>query len=287
MTTKTLCLLGVLFLAIGSTFAQSAKKPYIVFVSGDHEYSSEETFPIIAKELETKYGFRTTVLKSSPDENAEENIPGLEALEKADVAVFFLRWRRLPAEQLRHIENYLKSGKPIVAFRTTTHAFNYPKGHELEKWNAFAVDYLGGPPGWGNGHTHYGHLSSTDISLVPEARQHPILTGVPSTFHVASWLYLVRPKYPPADAEVLLMGKSVNPNKPDAIENPVAWTWKNKVGAKVFVTTLGHPFDFKEAAMQRLVINGIHWAAGKKVPKKWAGKMTMDVNYHGIRPTKK
>ena len=75
MTTKTLCLLGVLFLAIGSTFAQSAKKPYIVFVSGDHEYSSEETFPIIAKELETKYGFRTTVLKSSPDENAEENIP--------------------------------------------------------------------------------------------------------------------------------------------------------------------------------------------------------------------
>ena len=116
MTTKTLCLLGVLFLAIGSTFAQSAKKPYLVFVSGDHEYSSEETFPIIAKELETKYGFRTTVLKSSPDENAEENIPGLEALEKADVAVFFLRWRRLPAEQLRHIENYLKSGKPIVAF---------------------------------------------------------------------------------------------------------------------------------------------------------------------------
>jgi hypothetical protein len=55
----------------------------------------------------------------------------------------------------------------------------------------------------------------------------------------------------------------------------------------VFVTTLGHPFDFKEEAMQRFVINGIHWAAGKKVPKKWAGKMTIDVNYHGIRPTKK
>lgn len=285
MTRKLLC--AFLLLCSATAFAQATKKPHIVFVSGDHEYSSEETFPIIAKELEVKYGCKTTVLKSSPDENAEENIPGLEALEKADVAVFFLRWRRLPAEQLRHIENYLKSGKPIVAFRTTTHAFNYPKGHELEKWNAFAVDYLGGPPGWGNGHTHYGHLSSTDVALVPDAKQHPILTGVPRTFHVASWLYLVRPKYPPADANVLLTGKSVNPNKPDAIENPVAWTWKNKAGAKVFVTTLGHPFDFKEEAMQRLVINGIHWAAGKKVPKKWAGKMTIDVNYHGIRPTKK
>lgn len=287
MTTKTLSMICLLLLAANSIFAQTAKRPHIVFVSGDHEYSSEETFPIIAKELESKYGFKATVLKSSPDENAEENIPGLEKLAEADVAVFFLRWRRLPAEQLQHIEAYLKSGKPIVAFRTTTHAFNYPKGHELEKWNAFAVDYLGGPPGWGNGHTHYGHLSSTDVSMVAAAKQHPILTGVPNTFHVASWLYLVRPKYPPADAEVLLMGKSVNPNKPDAIENPVAWTWKNKAGAKVFVTTLGHPFDFKEEAMQRLVINGIHWAAGKKVPKKWAGKMTIEVNYHGIRPMKK
>ncbi len=280
-------LFAILLLSSLSVFAQSSKKPHIVFVSGDHEYSSEETFPIIAKELESKYGFTATVLKSSPDENAEENIPGLEKLAEADVAVLFLRWRRLPVEQLRHIEAYLKSGKPIVAFRTTTHAFNYPKGHELEKWNAFAVDYLGGPPGWGNGHTHYGHLSSTDVSMIAAAKQHPILTGIPATFHVASWLYLVRPKYPPADAQVLLMGKAVSPNKPDAIENPVAWTWKNKAGAKVFVTTLGHPFDFKEEAMQRLVINGIHWAAGKKVPKKWAGKMTIDVNYHGIRPTKK
>lgn len=280
-------LLALLLLVPMSLFAQSAKKPHIVFVSGDHEYSSEETFPILAKELETKYGFRTTVVKSYPDENAEENIPGLEALDKADVAVFFLRWRRLPAEQLRHIENYLKSGKPIVAFRTTTHAFNYPKGHELEKWNAFAVDYLGGPPGWGNGHYHYGHKSSTDVAIIKEAAKHPILTGVPATFHVASWLYHVKPNYPPADAQILLMGKAVNPDRNDAIENPVAWTWKNKAGAKVFMTTLGHPFDFKEEAMQRLVINGIHWAARKPVPKKWAGKMDINVNYHGIRPTKK
>ena len=282
-------LVSILLLSSFAVVAQSSKKPHIIFVSGDHEYSSEETFPIIAKELETKYGFKATVLKSSPDENSEENIPGLEALAKADVAVFFLRWRRLPAEQLQHIENYLKSGKPIFAFRTTTHSFNYPKGHPLEKWNAFAPEYIGGPPGWGNGHYHFGHTSTTDVSVIAEAAKHPILTGVPANFHVASWLYHVKPNYPPADAEILLMGKSVKPEiRPDrpAVDNPVAWTWKNKAGAKVFVTTLGHPFDFKEEAMQRLVINGIHWAAGKKVPKKWAGKMNIDVKYHGIRPTK-
>ena len=74
-----------------------AKKPLIVFVTGDHEYSGEATLPIVAKELEKNYGFRTIVLKAFPDHNAEENIPGLEALKEADIAVFFLRWRRLPA----------------------------------------------------------------------------------------------------------------------------------------------------------------------------------------------
>ena len=259
------------------------KPPHIVFVTGDHEYSSEATMPLIAAELEKHYGMQTTVLKSYPDENAEENIPGLEALDKADAAVFFLRWRRLPAAQLEHIRKYLDAGKPVVAFRTTTHAFNYPKGHELEKWNRFAVDYLGAPPGWGNGHYHYGHKSSTDVSINPTAAGDPILTGVDRSFHVRSWLYHVAPNYPPADAKRLLIGKAVDPDRKDAIENPVAWTWKNKAGGKVMATTLGHPEDFQVEAVQRFVINSIHWAASKPAPKKWAGKISVNVIYHGIR----
>jgi type 1 glutamine amidotransferase len=261
------------------------RKPHVVFVTGDHEYSSEATMPIIAAALERSYGLRATVLKSSPDENGETDIPGLEALADADLAVLFLRWRQLPKEQLAHLEKYLNAGKPVVAFRTTTHAFNYPKGHPLELWNAFAAAYLGGPPGWGNGHTHYGHTSSTDVSVIPAAADHPILKGVEPNFHVTSWLYHVRPDYPPADATLLLMGKSVNPEKKNAVENPVAWTWQNKAGGKVFMTTLGHPADFKVESMQRLTINGIHWALGRNVPDKWAGRLDIDVPYHGIRKT--
>lgn len=288
---KRSLLLGLFFivaalLSLALVAGASQKRPHIVFVSGDHEYSSEETFPILAAELEKRYGMQATVLKSFPDENAEENLPGLEALDKADVAVFFLRWRRLPAEQLEHIHKYLDAGKPVVAFRTTTHAFNYPKGHPLEKWNSFAVDYLGGPPGWGNGHTHYGHKSSTDVAVIPAAAGDPILTGVDKSFHVRSWLYHVVPNYPPTDAKQLLMGKSVDTERKNAVENPVAWTWKNKAGGKVFVTTLGHPEDFQVESVQRLVVNGIHWAAGKSAPKKWVGKMNFDVKYHGIRSTK-
>ncbi|MGH9799938.1 MAG: ThuA domain-containing protein, partial [Blastocatellia bacterium] len=154
--------------------ATEPKRPRIIFVSGDHEYGSEDTFPIVAAELEKNYGMQATVLKSSPDENAEENIPGLEALGTADVAILFLRWRRLPADQIEHIRKYLNSGRPVMAFRTTTHSFNYPKGHPMEVWNSFAPDYIGGPPGWGNGHIHYGHKSSTDVRVNPLAEGDPI-----------------------------------------------------------------------------------------------------------------
>jgi type 1 glutamine amidotransferase len=278
-------LIGIFVMITSSVYCQdkngSAKKPYIVFVTGDHEYSSEATLPKIATELEKNYGFRTKVLKAYPDQNAEENIPGLEALAEADVAVFFLRWRRLPAEQVKYIEDYLKSKKPIVGFRTTTHAFNYPKGHPLEKWNAFAEMVFNAPPGWGGkaNHTHYGHKSTTDVSIIPAAAGNPILTGVSNNFHASSWLYKVLPDYPAKESTWLLMGHPINPDKADATDNPVAWTGVNSYGARFFITTLGHPEDFDVEPFQRLVINAIHWAAGKPVPKKWAGKIEMNVPY--------
>lgn len=262
-----------------------AKKPLVVFVAGDHEYSGEQTLPLLAAELEKNYGIRTKVLKSFPDQNAEKNIPGLELLAEADLAVFFLRWRQLPTDQLAHIDNYLKSGKPIMGFRTSTHAFNFPKGHESEKWNAFAELAFGAPPGWGGkaNHTHYGHESSTDVSIIPAAANNPILTGVAPSFHVPSWLYKVQPDYPAKGSTWLLMGKAVNPNNPKAIENPVAWTWQNSFGGKVFLTTLGHPEDFQVEAFQRLLVNAIHWELGKKIPKKWKGKIDIQVPYRGIK----
>jgi type 1 glutamine amidotransferase len=284
--TKHLLFLGILIHLIGFGCSQSiarpdTKKPLIVFVTGDHEYSGEATLPLIAAELEKNYGFRTKVLKAFPDHNSEENIPGLEALKEADVAVFFLRWRRLPAEQVQFIEDYLKTGKPVIGFRTTTHAFNYPKGHPLEKWNAFGEFAFNAPPGWGGkaNHTHYGHESSTDVTIIPEAAKNPILNGVENNFHARSWLYKVSPDYPVKGSTPLLMGHSVNPNTPDAIDNPVAWTGQNSYGGKLFITTLGHPEDFGLEPFQHLVINAIHWAAGKPIPKKWAGKITVNVPY--------
>lgn len=281
---KTAFLLKILLLCtvINCSFAQVQNKPLVVFVTGDHEYGGEETLPLIAAELEKNYGFNTKVLKASPNQNAEKNIPSLEILAQADLAIFFLRWRQLPPEQLEFIDKYLKSGKPVMGFRTSTHAFNFPKGHESVKWNAFGEFALNAPPGWGKaGHTHYGHKSTTDVSVIEAAKKHPILKGISPNFHVSSWLYRVLPDYPTKGSEWLLMGKAVNPDK-EAIENPVAWTGTNSFGAKIFTTTLGHPEDFQVEDFQHLIINAIHWELGKKVPNKWKGKIDIKVPYRGI-----
>ncbi len=279
---KSIPALMVACLLTGIAFADS-QRPHVVFVTGDHEYSSELTMPILAKALQERYGMKTTVLYARPNEQSEKNIPGLEALDTADLAVFFLRWRQLPDDQLAHIRKYLDSGKPAVGFRTTSHSFNFPKGHPNEKWNGFAEETFGAPPGWGaSGHTHYGHTSSTDVFINPLESTNPILTGVDQEFHVRSWLYHVVPKYPPADAKRLLIGRSVNPEH-KAVPNPVAWTYHTKAGGRAFFTTLGHPEDFQVSSVQRLAINGIHWALGKPVPTDWPGDLLFNIKYgeHG------
>ncbi len=271
------------FIALLGFNLQAQQKPYVVFVAGDHEYSGEVTMPIFAQALEKDYGFTTKVLSAFPNQNSEKNIPNLAELAKADMVVFFLRWRQLPDSQLVHIENYLKSGKPVLGFRTSTHAFNFPKGHPQEQWNDFGEFALNAPPGWRRkgDHHHYGHNSTTQVYAAKNAINNQLLKGVNPNFNVPSWLYHVLPSYPTKGSTWLLMGKAINPDH-EAIDNPVAWYGINSFGAKVFTTTLGHPEDLQQKDLQKLIINAIHWGVGKKIPKKLKEKLPINIPYRGI-----
>ena len=121
----------------------------------------------------------------------------------------------------------MDSGKPIVGFRTSTHAFLYPEGSPHDELNdGFGRDVFGQK--W---ITHHGHTSTTAVSK-PEAGAHPILRGV-DDFPAESWLYHVEPLNGPAS--ILLMGRSVNTEKKDLtkypITQPVAWTREVKGAA--------------------------------------------------------
>lgn len=277
------CLIGILAVAViiaclvpATVFSAKRKQYNVVFVTGDDEYRSEITMPLIAQLLGRQRGvkFKCTVLYAvNPDTGEhnpkyQKNIEGLEALKTADLAVFFLRFRALPDEQLKLVLDYVNSGKPIVGLRTSTHAFRYPRGNKNAKYNdSFGHDVFGQK--W---ITHHGHRSTTDVRAIPEMADHPILRGIYATetpFHCSSWLYHVTPLV--GDCKPLLIGKSINSNKQDEqdkypLTQPVTWT-KTYKGARVFFTTLGHPKDFEDDTFRRLLINGILWALGLEVPR--------------------
>src|SRR5262245_57213699 len=108
------------------------KGKHIVFLAGDHEYRSEESLPALARILAKRQGFKCTVLFDiDKDGNISagepQNIPGMEALDSADLAVVFTRFQQLPAEQMKHLDDYLKRGGPVVGLRTATHGFKIVK----------------------------------------------------------------------------------------------------------------------------------------------------------------
>ena len=114
---------------------------HIVFLTGDEEYRSEEGLPMLAKILSQRHGFKCTVLFSlDPDGTINpKNTKSLSdpaALDSADAIVMLLRFSNWPDEDMARFEKLLKAGKPIVALRTSTHAFNgFPKGSRWETWN--------------------------------------------------------------------------------------------------------------------------------------------------------
>src|SRR5260370_22901441 len=92
--------------------AACAEGKHIVLIAGDKEYRSEEALPQLARILSTRHGFQCTVLycinlKDGTIDPNQPNIPGLEALDTADLMIIFMRWLDLPDAQLKHIVLFL------------------------------------------------------------------------------------------------------------------------------------------------------------------------------------
>lgn len=272
---------------------------HIVLVSGDEEYRSEEALPALAKLLSERHGFKCTVLfaidprNGTIDPSVTDNIPGLHLLEEANMVILFTRFRNLPAEQMIHFENYLKEGKPIVALRTATHAFNFPKDSPYFKYS-----YNSGIPGWEGGFgrvilgetwiSHHGEHGKEGTLARSAGSDHPILTGVGQIW-VPTDVYTARP---PADADVLLLGyvtrgmSSQSPIRADMQAMPVAWTRTYRLPSgsegRVFTTTMGSAVDLLDNNFRRLLVNAAFWATG--IENQIEENLGVDFNQH-FRPT--
>ena len=275
-----------------SDFATAAEddKPHAVIVVGTLHYSPELTMPVFAKELE-RFGFRTTVVigEGNPERKTKNVLPGIEILADADLVIFFMRFLKLPDSEWQPIEDYLKSGKPMIGLRTANHAFKYPAGHKRFSWNDdFGRRALGTP--------YIVHQSSTtEISVVENSLQHPIMTNVTKSKWVSpGTLYLTRLEDDciplvngSGDGKARTLKKAfgtieVKPHESDV----VAWAWKNEWGGKVFGTSFGHPGDFAEESFVRMLINAACWSVNRPLPSADQKVSTWNIERIDKKPRK-
>jgi len=267
----------------------SGKGKHIVLLSGDEEYRSEEALPMLGQLLSKHHGFKCTVLfsmneKGEVDPKNQKSLSHPEALDSADLILMSLRFRNWNDSTMAKFEKALMRGTPIVALRTSTHAFKFPKSSKWFKYSFNANKESGWHKGFGRhilGETwvsHHGHHKKEGCRGIvePSNKANPVLNGV-GTIFAESDVYGTNP---PADVTILLRGqvtKTLDPKSdPVASKNnpmqPLAWTrsYKNAAGKtnKIFTTTMGAASDLDDANLRRLVTNACYWGLGLNIPKQ-------------------
>jgi hypothetical protein len=264
------------------------KDKHIVLLSGDEEYRSEEAMPMLGKLLSQRHGFKCTVIFSITEKNGDftidptnqNNMPGIEALESADLVIMSLRFRNLPDEQMKYFDDYVMSGKPIIGLRTSTHAFNIPKDSDSayrhysfnskENWiGGFGQQVLGDT--WINHHGRH-KVQATGGVINADMAEHPILNGVKDIFGPSD-VYGISNL--PDSAEVLVHGAVLEGmNQDDApVEGkkndpmmPIAWLksleHENGNTTNVMCTTMGASNDLANEGLRRLVVNSSYHLLG-------------------------
>jgi type 1 glutamine amidotransferase len=295
----------ILFVQIGCANAQDnqwlqfqpiqSNGKHIVLIGGDEEYRSEESLPMLAKILATHHGFKTTVLFSidpatgNIDPTYQNNIPGLSNLTTADLIIIATRFRELPNEQMKYIDDYLKAGKPVIGLRTATHAFNF--GNKMKDSPYAKYGYSSTQTGWEGGFgkqilgetwiAHHGEHGKEGarglINGLSKSKGNPILNGV-NDIWVPSDVYSIKELI--ADEEVLVWGQVTKGMTAESLGSwekeimPLAWIKSYSIESgkkgKVFTTTMGSSIDFLNEDLRRLVVNACYWAVdlSDKIPEK-------------------
>lgn len=255
----------------GDTFRFSSdRRPHVVCLIGEKEYNTAQTLPTFFKE-QLPSTFRYSIVHADP-ENPNQFL-GWQELKTADLIFVSVRRRALPTEQLDLLKEKIQTGTPVVGIRTASHAFSLnggtkPEGHQ--EWPEFDRVVLGG-----NYHMHHGNKKATDpktsVWIHGGAKNNPLSQDLlpEGEKTVTSWLYKTEPLA--EGTSVLLMGR-VGDRQP---HEPVAWTYVNPYGARVFYTSLGHEDDFSDPLFTTLLTRSLVWAAGLPHPLEVA-KPEMD-----------
>jgi type 1 glutamine amidotransferase/nicotinamidase-related amidase len=226
------------------------KRPHIVCIMAEQEYETKTTLNKYAREFLQK-DYRLSFVYENPENR--DDIPGLEILHDADLAIISVRRRAIPSKQLAHVRDFVAAGKPMIGIRTSSHAFSLrterpQAGHDV--WPEFDRDVWGG-----NYHNHLGNNKVAHVWTEKRQAAHPILAGIETKkWESGGSLYMNAPL---VKGTTTLISGNVDGVETD---EPVAWTYQHVGKGRAFYTSLGHVKDFANPDFQRLLQNAVVWA---------------------------
>lgn len=217
-------------------FPEDQRKHVAIMVNDNH-YDAIGSLATYVTRLQRDQGCYISWIQAQPG----RGFVGTEALRDADLLILYARREALTDAQKGHLQTYLDSRKPLIALRTASHAFG-PRGDLAAgwtRWEEFDREVLGG--------NYQGHFQEGSVIEVA-APSHPLLAGVPASWKSSGSLYKTLPLA--KGCEVLLTGIPSDGQNPS--RHAVAWIREYR-GTPVFYTSLGHPDDFANTPLTRVL----------------------------------
>lgn len=219
---------------LGPQLLAATPRLRVKLISGEEEYGSLVTLPALTDHLNQLEGLQASFERMSGVE------PSLPLSGQEDLLVVFIRRRTPGPAFLESLRSHLKAGRPLVALRTSSHAF--------EDWKTFDAEVLG---------CHYdGHHGNEKHPIVHSNLDHPLTQDLKDDFPTLSSLYKVKPLA--GDAQVFWTA-GFN----EGMTEPVGWTRVLPEGSRVVHLTLGHPMDFTLAPFMTVLTRACLWALNR------------------------
>lgn len=213
----------------------------IVFLVGERYNLTNQTMPALAVSLEEIFQHKTYYL-NIPKNGSAEN---MHLIEKADLLIIYIQLRNLPDNQIKLINKHIESGKPVIAFNSTSQAFE-----KQPEW--FAKYFGGGFRGKVN------EKGTPSVTVLPENINHPIVANLnKKSFTVSTPTIIPGPL--DKKAVPLLMGQTGSSHS-----FPVSWSFSYKNGQKIFYTSLGVADEFKNPDFLELIFNAVKWCLSEE-----------------------
>jgi type 1 glutamine amidotransferase len=251
-----LCVAAALGTILTAGAADETKPVRVLFVLGSPPYHDIRTLPpILEKVLDQVGGFQVTRLEPPRDKPPEDpaHLAQLANVKRADydVLLFYTSGHKLNELQERALEKFVEDGGGIVGLHGASFSFANSK-----VWNRL----LGGQ--------FTGHIKGTHpLNIVIADPKHPITAGV-GPFTIIDEEY--KHRFADVERHILARFRERPPESDQKANMDILWT--REVGkGRVFYSALGHGKEaWENPAWQKLVVQGILWAAGRprevKVP---------------------